>query len=163
MTAELFNACVGGAVMTAWALHLGASTLVIGLLGALPLAAQVLQLPSAWLTHRLGYRRVAIAAIASSRVVWLPLAALPFVDLSAPARLQLYVTVFALAAILGVVGNNAWTAWMGDLVPSARRAGGRGRRHRGGQRRPAPAPGGSQQRPPRGHGLEVVRPGGAAA
>src|SRR5207247_1955871 len=25
--------------------------------------------------------------------------------------------VVALAAVLGVVGNNAWTAWMGDLVP----------------------------------------------
>lgn len=119
MSAELFNACVGGAVMTAWALHLGAGTLVIGLLGALPLAAQVLQLPAAWLTHRLGYRRVAITAITASRLVWLPLAALPVVDLSAAARLQLYVTVFALAAVLGVVGNNAWTAWMGDLVPGS--------------------------------------------
>lgn len=119
MSAELFSACVGGAVMTAWALHLGASTLVIGLLGALPLAAQVLQLPAAWLTHRLGYRRVAIAAIAGSRLVWLPLAALPFVDLSAAGRLQLYVAIFALAAVLGVVGNNAWTSWMGDLVPAS--------------------------------------------
>lgn len=121
MTAELFNACVGGAVMTAWALHLGASMLVIGLLGALPLAAQVLQLPAAWLTHRLGYRRVAIAAVTGSRLVWLPLAALPFVDLSGAARLQLYVGIFALAAVLGVIGNNAWTAWMGDLVPASMR------------------------------------------
>src|SRR5262249_15806578 len=27
----------------------------------------------------------------------------------------------ATAAIFGVIGNNAWTAWMGDLVPSALR------------------------------------------
>jgi MFS family permease len=121
MSAELCGACVGGAVMTAWALHLGAGTLVIGLLGALPLAAQVLQLPAAWLTHRLGYRRVAIAGIAASRLVWLPLAALPFVDLPPAARLQLYVAIFAAAAVLGVLGNNAWTAWMGDLVPGSLR------------------------------------------
>lgn len=119
MTAEFVNACIGGTVMTAWALHLGAGTVVIGILGALPLAAQVLQVPAAWLTHRLGYRRVAIASIAASRLVWLPLAALPFLDLRAGAGLQLYVAVFALAALLGVVGNNAWTAWMGDLVPAA--------------------------------------------
>ena len=119
MSAELFNACIGGAVMTAWALHLRASTLVIGLLGALPLAAQVLQLPAAWLTCRLGYRRVAITAITASRLVWLPLAGLPLVELAAPTRLRVYVTVFAVAAVLGVIGNNAWTSWMGDLVPGS--------------------------------------------
>ncbi|PYM63851.1 MAG: MFS transporter, partial [Candidatus Rokuibacteriota bacterium] len=36
---ELFAACAGGAVLTAWALYLGATPLVIGLVGALPLAS----------------------------------------------------------------------------------------------------------------------------
>jgi MFS family permease len=117
--AELFGACAGGAVLTAWALHLGATPFTIGLLGALPLAAQVLQLPGAWLTHRFGSKAVAMTAIGASRLLWLPMVALPFVDLSAATALHVFVGVVALAAVFGVVGNNAWTAWMGELVPDA--------------------------------------------
>ncbi|HEU5193148.1 MAG TPA: MFS transporter [Methylomirabilota bacterium] len=115
--AELFGACAGGAVLTAWALHLGATTFTIGLLGALPLAAQVLQLPGAWLTHTFGPKAVAVTAIGASRMLWLPMVALPFVDLSAATALHIFIAVVALAAVFGVIGNNAWTAWMGELVP----------------------------------------------
>jgi hypothetical protein len=104
-------------VLTAWALQLGATPFVIGLLGALPLAAQVFHLPSAFLTHVLGPRRVAIAAVGASRLVWLPLVALPFVSLPAGVERALFLAVVAASAVLGVLGNNAWVAWMGDLVP----------------------------------------------
>ena len=117
--AELVSACTGGTVLTAWALQLGATPFVIGLLGALPLAAQVLHLPSAFLTQRLGPKPVAIAAIGASRMAWLPLVAMPFVALPEGTQLTLFVVVAAFSAILGVLGNNAWVAWMGDLVPSA--------------------------------------------
>src|SRR5262249_60652618 len=96
-----------------------ASPLTIGLIGALPLAAQVLQLPGAWLTQAFGPKVGAVAAIAGSRLVWLPLVALPFAPLSDGTALHVFVAVVAFAAIFGVVGNNAWTAWMGELVPSA--------------------------------------------
>ena len=118
-TAELFGACTGGAVLTAWALHLGATPFTIGLLAALPLAAQVLQLPAAWLTLTFGPKAVAIAAIGASRLLWLPLVALPFVELPLPTALHVFVGVVALAAVFGVIGNNAWTAWIGELVPGA--------------------------------------------
>ena len=114
---ELFAACAGGAVLTAWALSLGATPLVIGLVGALPLASQVLQLPGAWLTLSFGPKVVAVVTIGASRLIWLPMVGLPFVPLTAETKLQLFVVVVAAAAILGVLGNNAWTAWMGDLVP----------------------------------------------
>ena len=117
--AELFGACAGGAVLTAWALHLGATPFTIGLLGALPLAAQALQLPGAWLTYRFGPKAVAMTAIGASRLLWLPMVALPFVDLTAATALHVFLAVVALAAVLGVLGNNAWTAWMSELVPSA--------------------------------------------
>lgn len=117
--AELFGACAGGAVLTAWALHLGASPFTIGLLGALPLAAQVLQLPGAWLTQSFGPKPVAIAAIGASRLLWLPMVVLPFTEVSAGTALRIFIGVVALAAVFGVIGNNAWAAWMGDLVPSA--------------------------------------------
>jgi MFS family permease len=117
--AEVFGACVGGAVLTGWALYLGASPVTIGLLAALPVAAQVLQLPAAWLTQRLGPKPLAVAAIGTSRLVWLPLIAVPFVGLSAATALGLFVAIVTVASLLGVIGNNAWTAWMGDLLPGA--------------------------------------------
>ncbi|HET9490477.1 MAG TPA: MFS transporter [Methylomirabilota bacterium] len=118
---ELFTACAGGAVLTAWAIYLGASPFIIGMLGALPMAAQILQIPGAWLTQTYGARRVAIAAIGASRFVWLPVALLPFVDLPPSYALPLFVGVVAMGAVFAVVGNNAWIAWMGDLVPDSLR------------------------------------------
>jgi MFS family permease len=116
-TAEVFGACAGGAVLTAWALHLGASPLIIGLLAAFPLAAQVLQVPAAWLTQRVGPRPVAIVAIGASRLLWSPLVAVPFLSLAPATALALFIAIVALVSLCGVVGNNAWTAWMGALVP----------------------------------------------
>jgi MFS family permease len=117
--AEVFGACAGGAVLTGWALYLGASPVTIGLLAALPVAAQAVQLPAAWLTQRLGAKRLAVGAIGASRLVWVPLIVLPFLHLAPSAALAVFITVVTLAGILGVVGGNAWTAWMGDLVPGA--------------------------------------------
>jgi len=116
--AEVFGACAGGAVLTGWAVFLGASPVVIGVLAALPFAAQILQVPAAWLTERVGPRPLAIVAIGASRLIWLPLVIVPFLRLATPTALGLFVAIVALAGLLGVVGNNAWTAWMGDLVPS---------------------------------------------
>ena len=117
--AEVFGACAGGAVLTGWALYLGASPMVIGLLAALPVASQMIQLPAAWLTQRLGAKPLAIAAIGASRLIWLPLVAVPFVHLTPATALAVFVAIVTLAGLFGVVGNNAWTAWMGDLVPGA--------------------------------------------
>ena len=117
--AEVFAACAGGAVLTGWALYLGASRAVIGLLGALPLAAQIVQLPAAWLTERLGAKPLAVVAIGASRLVWLPLVAVPFLHLAPSTALGVFVIIVATAGLLGVAGNNAWTAWMGELVPAA--------------------------------------------
>ncbi len=61
--AEVFGACVGGTVLTGGALYLRASPFIMGLLGALPLTAQIVQLPAASLTQKLGSKRRAVAAI----------------------------------------------------------------------------------------------------
>jgi MFS family permease len=115
--AELVNACAGPTILAGWALYLGASPIEVGILGALPQLAQLVQLPSAWVTAVLGRRRVAIVAVALSRQALLPLALLPLLPLSPHGARGLLVATSAAAGVLGVVGNNAWTAWMGELVP----------------------------------------------
>jgi MFS family permease len=115
--AEVVNACAGGAVLTGWAIHLHAGALLTGLVVALPQLAQVVQIPAAWSTARLGHRRAAVALVAASRQAVLPLVALPFLPVSEHAAQAILLSVAAVSAVLGILGNNAWVAWMAELVP----------------------------------------------
>jgi len=115
--AELFSACAGGAILTAWALYLNASTLVTGVLVALSQLAQLFQFPAAWTTSWLGHRRACVVLVAASRQALLPLALLPFLPLSDAARQSALLIVAGCSAVLGVLGNNAWSSWMSELVP----------------------------------------------
>jgi MFS family permease len=117
MVAELFSACTAGAVLTAWALHLGLGPFRIAVLTALPQLAQLVQVPAAGLTSSLGYRRVALACVGASRVAFLFLAVEPWLSPSHSSQQILLLSVAAASAVLGVMGNNAWVAWMADLVP----------------------------------------------
>ena len=47
----------------------------------------------------------------------LPLALLPFLGASEATGQRILFVVAALSAALGVLGNNAWVSWMGELVP----------------------------------------------
>jgi MFS family permease len=93
----------------------------VGAVTALPLAAQVLQVLGAFLTTRFGHRRTALVAVALSRQAFLPLALLPFTPLGPEGRRAALLAAAAAHHGLGIVANNAWTAWMGDMVPSALR------------------------------------------
>lgn len=115
--AEVFAACATGAVITGWALYLGASAAVIGLLGALPLGAQVANLPAAWFTSARSRKAVTLWAVGISRLTFLPLLALPSLDLEPSTKLHLFLGIVAVSTVFGVIGNSAWVAWMGDLVP----------------------------------------------
>lgn len=117
LAAEVVGACFGPAVVTAWGIELGASPLLLGVLWAVPHFGQVFQLPAAWVTTFYGRKRVAVVVQALARQVTLPIAALPFVDISVEAKRTLLVALFALSSLLSVIGHNAWLAWMGDLVP----------------------------------------------
>jgi MFS family permease len=117
MAAEVVAACTGGAVIMGWALHLGCDAQVVGILGALPFLAQLGQIPGAWLTARWGPRRAALLTIAVARQAFLLVAALPFLPLSAHARQAVLVCAAAAHHGLGILCNNAWNAWMGELVP----------------------------------------------
>lgn len=117
MFAEVFTACAGATVLTAWALALKLSPFLVGVMTALPFFAQFIQFPAAWLTSLFGHRRVALAAVCLSRLVMFPLCLMPWLSLSLPQQQHLLVGIAGASAVLGVVGNNAWVAWMGELVP----------------------------------------------
>ena len=117
MFAEVFTACVGATALTAWALALKLGPFLVGAMTSLPFLAQFVQFPAAWLTSAFGHRRVALTVVFLSRLVILPLALMPWLPLSLVGQQRLLVGIAAASAVLGVVGNNAWVAWMGELVP----------------------------------------------
>ena len=116
--AEIVGACFSSAVVTAWGVELGASPVLLGVLWGLPYFGQIFQLPGAWVTARFGRKRVAVVMNALARQALLPIAVLPFADLSIDAKRAILVALFALSSLLSILGNNAWLAWMGDLVPA---------------------------------------------
>ena len=116
-TAEVFAACASGAVIIGWALYLGASAAVIGLLGALPLGAQVVSLPAAWFISARSPKTVTLWAVGISRLTFLPLLALPILPVDTSTKLHLFMSIVAVSTMFSVAGNSAWVAWMGDLVP----------------------------------------------
>ncbi|MFL5343353.1 MAG: MFS transporter [Hyalangium sp.] len=117
MFAEVFTACAGATVLTAWAIALKLGPFLVGVMTSMSFFAQFVQFPAAWLTSTFGHRRVALTAVCMSRLVMLPLCLVPWLPLGLPGQQRLLVGIAAASAVLGVVGNNAWVAWMGELVP----------------------------------------------
>ncbi|HEY3269335.1 MAG TPA: MFS transporter [Armatimonadota bacterium] len=112
---------VTGAIPQGFALYLGATPFIIGLLGSVQAAAALASLPGAFSVERRSERRLFTTWTAgAARIMWLiPAAAALFLPRSV-----------ALATLLIVVGVSwalvnfsipAWTSWMNDMIPERMR------------------------------------------
>lgn len=114
--ASLVGALYGGVILVGFALELGATPFIIGLLAAIPFLAQVAQIPAIALVERVRQRRkIAVLAVSASRSIILLLALIPF----APSpELQLAALIVAQLAItlLGSVGGCSLNSWMHQLL-----------------------------------------------
>lgn len=121
MGSQAMDTLTVGAFLTAFALDLGASTIVIGILAAIPHLTQVGQIGGVYVIDRWRNRRaVAIVCTAISRPMYLVMALAAFVR---PLELALALLVLAytiryIVTALMVCGFNLWVR---DLVPEARR------------------------------------------
>lgn len=107
----------GGVFLVAFALKLGASNLVIGLLAAIPPLAQLIQIPTIFLVEKIRKRRaISVYASASSRIIWL-LIALMAIFLPPKEGLTFLIVALALHSTIGAVSACSWSSWMRDLVP----------------------------------------------
>src|SRR5690349_15399759 len=95
--ATMAGALYGGVILVGFAVELGASASIIGLLAAIPFLAQLSQLGAMTLVERVRERRkITVLAVSASRTLILGLALIPFI----PGRsLQLAVLVAAQIAI----------------------------------------------------------------
>lgn len=116
MTTQVMATLAGGVFLTAYALTLGASAPVVGLIAAIPFLAQVFQVPGILLVERLRRRRVVTVAAAVGARVALLVVAGAFL-LPAPWGLWALVGGLAAQSACGAVAGCAWNGWMRDLVP----------------------------------------------
>lgn len=112
-------ALTSGVILTALALHLGASNLMVGLLASAPFLGQLLQAPAVLLVERLRRRKaisVWSSVIGRSMLVLMALAAL------LPPDIALALVAFAQFLLCGMqaFGACAWNSWMRDLAPAER-------------------------------------------
>src|SRR3954468_5517905 len=77
--ASLVGALYGGVILVGFALELGASPFIIGLLAAIPFLAQLGQLPAIVLIERTRQRRkIAVIVVAAARLIILSFSVVPF-------------------------------------------------------------------------------------
>ena len=130
--ATVMGTLLGGVFLTAFALHLGASRVQIGLLAASTSLAQVAQLGGALLIERIG-RRKAICMVSSwaSRLMWVAILLVPFLTAAATPQQRVWciVALLTVSSLMASIGGVAWLSWIKDLVPQDVRLRFLGRRH----------------------------------
>ncbi len=115
--ANVVGALTSGVLLVGFALQLGASDQIIGILAAIPFITQIAQLPAIRLIEVVRRRKlITFAATTLGRTLILGVAALPFMP---DTDLALIVLIGAQIAIglLGAIGGCAWNSWAHDLLP----------------------------------------------
>ena len=108
-----------GAFLTAFAIQLGASNFVIGLLAAIGPLSQLLQLPAIVLVEKVRNRRtITVFAAFISRLCFIVIALLPFF-VGPKVAVAVLIVLLALNSSLGAIGGCSWNSWMRDFVPES--------------------------------------------
>jgi Major Facilitator Superfamily len=119
VSSQVMGALTSGALLVAFALLLGASNKVIGLMAALGPLTQLLQIPAILLVERTRRRKLlAVTASLVGRSFWFLVAAIPFV---VPAELRVTALVVNLVLYFAAssVASTAYNSWKRDLVPDS--------------------------------------------
>ena len=117
IASQAMGILTGGVFLVAFAIKLGASNLVIGLLAAIGPLAQLLQLPSIFLVEKIRNRRaITLVTAGLSRLCWLLIVLIPFVFGGKIGLVVLLVSITA-ASAFGAVSSCSWNSWMRDLIP----------------------------------------------
>jgi MFS family permease len=103
--------------LIAFAVALGASNAIVGLIAAIPPLAQLLQIPSIILVQRTKIRRrICVFFSAVSRLSILIMVFIPVLSPGIPGLLLLLIGVTS-HAVFNAVSVAAWNSWMKDLIP----------------------------------------------
>jgi MFS family permease len=115
--AEVMNVLTSGTLLCAFAITLGASNTVVGLVAGIAPLMQVLQLSATALVERLRWRKaLSFAAALLGRALWLVVAAAALWP-AGPGRVGVLLAALALRAAVNAYYVCAHNSWMRDLIP----------------------------------------------
>lgn len=131
--ATAMGSLTGGIFLMGFALKvIGATPTQVGLLAALPMLANVVQMLGSYIIERTGRTKgLCIGSMIVSRILWVLVILLPLAIFSniADYRVWVLVVIIAVSSVFGSLAGVAWLAWMSDLVPAERRGTYFGRRN----------------------------------
>jgi MFS family permease len=114
-----FNSITTSGFLAAYALALGANTVHIGILAALPFIMQILQLPAITLVEKFRHRKaMAVISWFIAQSFWLPIALIPtFMAVPGGRAISLLLALMTVRGLFHASTNAAWNGWIRDLVP----------------------------------------------
>lgn len=125
---QIMGVLTGGAFLVAFALQIGASNVVIGLLAAVGPFAQMLQIPAIFLIERTAQRKAAVVISSfGSRLFWILAALVPWL-LPKPLQVPVLMGSILLYFGLGAISGLAFNSWMRDFIPESIRGSYSGKR-----------------------------------
>lgn len=117
LTTHAFVTLTSGIFLTAFALELGASNIVIGLLAAIPPLAELVQIPAVRIIEKIRNRRlITVVSSVCSRGLWILIALIPFL-FSPKAGITCLVLFLIVYSCISSVKHCCWKSWMRDLIP----------------------------------------------
>ncbi|RXZ84110.1 MFS transporter [Paenibacillaceae bacterium] len=109
---------LGGPILTAYLLFLGANSSQIGFVLAIPPIANLLQIFAAFSMQRLSNRRLYVILFGiAHRTIWILTGAIPFL---VPDRFQIpvFITLFFLSFAAAATSSVFWSSAVADIVPA---------------------------------------------
>jgi MFS family permease len=120
LTTQTMLVLIGGPFLTDFALRLGATNFIIGVIAAIGPLSQLLQMPSVYLVEKFRNRRaMTVYAVLAGRSFLLPIALIPLL-FSPAVGLGVLLGALIFQNALGAVGTCSWNSWMRDLIPQDR-------------------------------------------
>jgi len=127
--ATVHSTLTTGAFLTGFALFLGSNDIQLAVISAVPLLAQVFQIPGAWLAVRFNRRKRQVAWFSVfGRILWLVAVLIPLIG--GDRWVERFLVVYAVSSVAMNLSAPAWMEWMSDLVPGELRGRYFGRRNR---------------------------------
>ncbi len=118
--ATLYTTLAGGMFLAGLALHLGANSFQIALLSAIPALVSGFSFLAGYLVRWVGARKPLVlwtAGVGRSVYVLIVLALL----LRFRLRIELFLLIVGISAVLLAIAGTVWTSWISDLVPEEHR------------------------------------------
>ncbi len=123
--ASTMGGLTGGVFLTGFALLLGATETVIGLLSGLPRLAALMQPLGAYFVERLHLRKtISVWVFGPARALWALVLLLPAMGYAGGASRSAMLLLLAVAVGSSLMSGFAavsWLTWMSDLIPAAAR------------------------------------------